>query len=286
MVYDGSILDPYDVKLVIDRNVFREQIKMRIDQGSQLTTKVEANMDAFEIYQDEFDLWDEGNLELIMSGFNQKFCVHVDRYKTLNLELFKPSKYDDLDYQSASIKYLLDKINRTKFYLTKLHSKLEFIQEVNPSINNPKAIVDKGTPTKNKCFLVHGHDDKLKYEVARYIEKQLMKETVILHEQPSSSKTLIEKLEANCDVDFAVCLWTTDDTGKAKNEEFYNGRARQNVIYETGYFHGLLGRGNVIVLYQNGVEINTDYLGVCYIKLSEDWKAELKREVEEIYNRK
>jgi len=58
-------------------------------------------------------------------------------------------------------------------------------------------------------------------------------------------------------------------------------RARQNVIFELGFFFGLLGRDNVCVLYENGVELPSDVQGLMYKPLDEEanWKAELEREL-------
>ena len=83
-----------------------------------------------------------------------------------------------------------------------------------------------------------------------------------MSKQIKEGRTIIEKFENYSNVDFAVAIWTADDIGKAKNEEHLKDRARQNVIFETGFFIGKIGRQNVIVLYETGVEIPTDYSGV------------------------
>lgn len=136
---------------------------------------------------------------------------------------------------------------------------------------------------KNTGFIIHGHDDKIKFEVARFIEKELQKDVIILHEMPNKGKTIIEKFESNSDVDFAVALWTADDEGKSKTEEELSGRTRQNVIFETGYFIGKLGREKVIILFEDGVEKPSDYDGVVYISLEGNWKNQLRKEVNGIY---
>lgn len=42
-------------------------------------------------------------------------------------------------------------------------------------------------------------------------------------------------------------------------------RARQNVIFELGYFLGKMGCSKVVALVENGVEIPFDYSGVVYL---------------------
>ncbi len=79
-------------------------------------------------------------------------------------------------------------------------------------------------------------------------------------------------------------LLTPDDIGAPKDTPT-NGqaRARQNVILELGYFCGALGRNRVCVLYKEGVEIPSDYLGVVYTQLdsADGWHLKLAKEMKE-----
>jgi hypothetical protein len=133
----------------------------------------------------------------------------------------------------------------------------------------------------NSIFIVHGHDDHLKQSAARFLEKLGMK-PVILHEQADKGRTIIEKFEDHAsDVTFAVVLLTPDDIGGLKSEpNNLSPRARQNVIFEMGYFVGKLGRGKVCALYQ-GVEEPSDLRGVLYIPVDENgaWQYILAREI-------
>ena len=56
---------------------------------------------------------------------------------------------------------------------------------------------------KKKIFIVHGHDNEVKLEVARFIEK-IGLEPIILHEQVNSGMTVIEKIEKYSDVEFGI----------------------------------------------------------------------------------
>lgn len=123
-----------------------------------------------------------------------------------------------------------------------LRTYLEEFQERDiPSSQKP--LVEKAL--FSKIFIVHGHDEALKQEVARLIEKQNI-EAIILSEKANKGKTIIEKLEENSDVGCAICLFTPDDTGKANKETDYKARARQNVVLEAGFFMGKLGREHVV----------------------------------------
>lgn len=56
-----------------------------------------------------------------------------------------------------------------------------------------------------------------------------------------------------------------------------------NEDIETGFFVGKLGRRNVIVLFEEGVEIPSDYLGVVFISFTGNWKDDLRKEIAVIY---
>ena len=58
-------------------------------------------------------------------------------------------------------------------------------------------------------------------------------------------------------------------------------RARQNVIFELGYFIGKLGRERVTVLKRGEVEVHSDYSGVIYHEIdnAEIWKQQLRQEL-------
>ncbi|WP_299577473.1 nucleotide-binding protein [uncultured Sunxiuqinia sp.] len=134
------------------------------------------------------------------------------------------------------------------------------------------------------CFIVHGHNNEIKLEVKDFIEDlEYEIDCTILHKKANQGKTIVEKFESHAEVDFAVCLWTNDDVGNAKVNYKLNPRARQNVILETGYFWGKYGRERTIILYEDGVEIPNDFSGLVYISYKDNWKDELRKEIEHIY---
>lgn len=132
----------------------------------------------------------------------------------------------------------------------------------------------------HEVFLVHGRDDGATQTVARFLE-QLTLEAVVLGEQPSHGQTIIEKFEKYAHVKFAIALLTPDDTGSLEGE-LPTHRARQNVIFELGYFIGKLGRKGVCALTKGEVDIPSDYSGVVYITLDEPgaWKLTLVKELQ------
>ena len=129
------------------------------------------------------------------------------------------------------------------------------------------------------CSFVHGRDDAAKLAVARYLEK-LELHPIILHEQADRGRTIIQKFEDHSDVGFAVVLLTPDDDGALHGDPLRQ-RARQNVVFELGYFRGKLGRERVCALKADGVEEPSDLHGVLYVPLDARgaWKLTLAREL-------
>lgn len=157
---------------------------------------------------------------------------------------------------------------------------LEEMQEENLTEKEPIVVEDRKSVDLKRVFIVHGHDGKLKEAVARLIEKQGI-EVIILSEQANKGSTIIEKFEANSEVGAAICLFTADDSGKGNKESDYRKRARQNVIFETGYFMGKLGRQNVIMIADGEIEIPSDMQGVVYTD-NTYWQVAVLKELKEI----
>jgi predicted nucleotide-binding protein len=106
---------------------------------------------------------------------------------------------------------------------------------------------------------------------------------VILHEQPNRGRTVIEKFEHYATpAAFAVVLLTGDDEGRLRGSGEWHRRARQNVVFELGFFIGKLGRARVAVLYEEGVELPSDVSGVLYTPFDPGgWRMALAREMQE-----
>lgn len=133
---------------------------------------------------------------------------------------------------------------------------------------------------RERIFIVHGHDDGIKESVARFVE-QLGFEPVILHERPNMGRTIITKFrEESKDVAFAIVLMTPDDVGRAASASDMKHRARQNVVFELGFFIGALGPERVAAMVNGDIERPSDFDGVLYIPLGKaDWRTKLGAEI-------
>ncbi|MGZ8137209.1 MAG: TIR domain-containing protein [Methylococcaceae bacterium] len=176
------------------------------------------------------------------------------------------------DIANSFIDSLLVDILRDE-YLLKSRTTVSTVPEKNNTQN-----------ISNQVFIVHGHDESIKSQTARFIEK-LGFEAIILDEQANGGKTVIEKIEANTNVGFAIVLYTPDDSGNTKaeaNKSVLNLRARQNVIFEHGYLIAKLSRERVVPLISDKeIELPSDINGMVYIS-DRHWQMDIAREMKNV----
>jgi hypothetical protein len=135
----------------------------------------------------------------------------------------------------------------------------------------------------DRPIFVHGHDAEIRHQVVRVLEKSTGRDAIVLHEQPSGGRTILEKFEQHAEVAaYAVVLLTADDEGGplAKPDE-RRPRGRQNVVFELGFFFGELGRDRVAVLLDPNVEKPSDIDGLMYIPIDPNgaWTQALAKEL-------
>lgn len=268
--------------LIKPRNVFKEELNERIKAGEELhNTGVQTMNELSELERNFYD-WNDYNIELIKRAFNNgSQSEYYSEYYRVNdyVGLYDHIKGVNTNSPAYKLEKGKGRIQNCITILKRLVKKLPLIDE-EQSIQGYNTI---DRTYYNRTFIVHGHNEAKKFEIARFIENDLKRKTVILHEQANKGRTIIEKFEDYSAVDFAVALWTADDFGRVKASKEDSPRARQNVIFETGFFIGKIGRQNVIVLYEDGIEIPSDYSGVIFIRLAGNWKDDLRKEIEAIY---
>ena len=137
-------------------------------------------------------------------------------------------------------------------------------------------------------FIVHGHDAHTKLAVKNYLQNVLkLPEPIILPEQPGVGRTIIEKFEHYAArAELAFVILTPDDAPATPDlNDDSKRRARQNVIFELGYFLGLLGRlsGRVFLLHKGPLDLPSDIAGLIYVDISNGVEAageQLRKEIE------
>ena len=206
---------------------------------------------------------------------------HLDEFQRLGFDSYAFIAGADYVRSGAVNAYREGMVSATALLESMLEEIDEYWADDSPFQAATDASNESEQPVSNDVFVVHGRDLGTKDSVARFLES-LDLQPVILQEQPSEGRTLVEKFEDHADVGFAVILCTPDDLGSLASEpEKLRPRPRQNVVLEWGFFYGMLGRNRVCALIKGDVEIPSDYAGVVYIKLDESggWQMELAREM-------
>ena len=124
-------------------------------------------------------------------------------------------------------------------------------------------------PASRNVFIVHGKDELNARRLADYLREDESVIPIVMMAQPGMSRPLTDKFEdeaAKCVLAFA--LFTADDVVSSDSDEYH--QARPNVIYETGWFIGRLGKTRVVLLLQSGAEMHTDLQGVSRIHFERD----------------
>lgn len=168
---------------------------------------------------------------------------------------------------------------------TRLISKRQDAMAVIDEIRNAIEGIQSGE--RPRIFIVHGHDRVLLDDVRNFLAGDLrLPEPTILKETASLGSTLIEKIEREAlNIDLVIVLLTPDDHVVSSDGKMASRRARQNVIFELGYFMGLLGRehGQIVILFKDDVEVPTDIQGVLMIDVTHGTgpeKESIKREIQ------
>lgn len=264
-------------QLIVGKEFFKQALKDRIQIGEEIFKRQIQTREQLEEAKKNNADWNSYNSELLKQSFNNEY----NEYKKL---------YDDVNFyyglvggrtQNELLEFK-EKLQNKLTNLNQLLAKSDLIKsQLADQTQTTTVITQGGTLNSNNIFIVHGHNNEIKVNVARTLEK-LGLNPIILHEQANAGKTIIEKFETHSDVGFAIILMTDDDFGKAKSEtDNLNSRARQNVILEMGYFIGRLGRERVCPLFMKGVELPSDLYGLLYIEIdsSEHWKIKIAKEL-------
>ena len=215
--------------------------------------------------------------------FNTEFFLEQQFGESSNVcQRFKHTYFSNWFAESDS-----DRVSACKSGLEKTKQLLSFcLKELKDmcSIESGTSMMSKPVSAFQKVFVVHGHDTGLKEALARLLERQGIEPVSLQEKANPGLATIIEKFETNsADVDAAICLFTADDVGGLATSKKRTKRARQNVVLETGFFIGKLGRDRVIIIKEDGVEIPSDLAGVDLPTANKaDWKSTVLQALEKI----
>jgi predicted nucleotide-binding protein len=141
-----------------------------------------------------------------------------------------------------------------------------------------------GSDVRRRVFVVCGTDGEMKQAVTNVLTK-LRLVPVVMCEEPSQGRKIVERFQEYIDVGFAVVLLSPDDSVYVKDEPPTKRKLkpRQDVIFELGFLLGKLGKSNVLVFFREwaNFELPTDFEGIKVAAFDDrdSWKFALIREL-------
>lgn len=244
-----------------------------------LTRKVEVLdkqvTDAKNGHPDDFENWRTATEVTLRTVMGADSPLLADFHKVRYTPQVWVSGMDMSGYRPAGVKRIVAILEAAK-------SELALREELEQVVQSEESPAEKAVAAEHgRVFIVHGHDEARKHELLRVLQDVTGTRPIILHEQPSGGRSILEKLEAYAaSAGFAVALLTADDVGRSTDGDDAP-RARQNVVFEAGYFAGRLGRARVVLLHEAAVELPSDLHGVVYVPLdlAGAWKMKLVHEM-------
>lgn len=246
--------------------------------------KVVYQEDSERAFTEDYRRWNDRNIEIYRSSFTEPKSMYYYEYEQLIGHI----------WGSNTVKEYKDKIKLLSNHMQGDIERVDLMECIIDASTNTSSLIVPDDVTKtitNDIFIVHGHNEEMKQAVARTVSK-LGCNPIILHEQVNEGRTIISKFEANAErVHFAIILLSGDDYAasvfdveRIKETDIralLEKRARQNVVFEMGYFYGKLGPSNMFFLLQDNVSKPGDLDGLVYTPYDAGglWKFTLVKEL-------
>jgi predicted nucleotide-binding protein len=179
-------------------------------------------------------------------------------------------------------KYLLENIIKGKVKGVYLCTE-KFLSSTQKAVtpNQPaKPVLGVG----RRVFVVCGTDSEMKKAVTDALTK-LRLVPVVMCEEPSQGRKIVERFADYADVGFAVVLLSPDDFAYSAEESPSKRklRPRQDVVFELGFLLGKLGKDKVLVFYREHENFGspTEFEGLKVVAFDnrDSWKLALIREL-------
>lgn len=251
-----------NVQLSVSPEQMRRKLDEAIAQGANL-----LNVDPREdltILSAGYETWDKRNQLILEASFETKSFFTSG------------PKTDYVDFRGLSYPFGLDHVEAVTVegLRNDIEKKVQRLGGIKDNLDVYKYVPEPGEATAasgvmSSVFVIHGRSDAPRLQVQNLLLRATSHEPVVLMDQGNRGGTIIEKLEEHLGkkAGFAVVILTGDDEGRLRGAAELQPRARQNVILELGYAMGRLGRRNVTLLHEEGVELPSDINGVAYYPL-------------------
>ena len=254
--------------------------KNLIEKGKKLMARMETQLKVGEhnvpaserIIAGEDTAWFDAAASMVEKTFGGN-SPEANRYaEEMTNETRKVREWEEKGYKSSHGSWVIYRMG----YAIGLLSSYQY--DVGKKGDNMKG--DK------EVFIVHGHAHGIRDKIDLFLTKELDLKTKVMMEEPGATMTLIEKFERIADkCAFSVVIMTGDDRLVEQSSGKNIIRARQNVIFEIGYFLGRLGRDKriaILIERPEDIDIPSDLLGIGYIAITPDLaetKLKLRKEL-------
>ena len=189
-------------ELILPHGNVRQSLRERIDLAKQIIPRPIRSDEELATAEEIEKKWRAYNQALLLRLFTTD--QFADEYASAKVPVHQVAdRYTDPSLNVLGLR-LIESVKRQVANLESIIERVELLYEAGATV----AKVDQ-SHDMTKVFVVHGHDDGAREAVARLLAQFGIK-PIILHEQASRSRTVIEKVEANSGVGFAVVLLTPD----------------------------------------------------------------------------
>lgn len=263
-------------KLLIPRDKLETQLRQSLERYEKLRIMPTATTVDRNTLLAAFKSWDEHNKRLIENSFTP-VRWHEGSPKSDYADLQDLEFLSSLDLDEDKAGSLLNLAAEKSRKILSLIDSLPLF-ELEVATEDPTSITEQA----GVIFLVHGRDLAAREKVRRILEKVTDLSVIVLSDEASSGSTIVEKVGTHIGSSaYAVVLMTADDEGRLKGDPQLFSRARQNVVLELGYVLAALGRANIAILREDGVEIPSDVQGINYIifDAGDGWMLRLVQEL-------
>ncbi|WNV83491.1 nucleotide-binding protein [Umezawaea sp. Da 62-37] len=249
------------------------------EAGGALLELPRATPGEIEAFKQEYFEWDDFNVALLEASFDSSGWMTktpVGDYRSVGALLV------DIKLNQATPGIPEDRIDAV---LNDIRAKCGVLRSIAKRLDvyprdgaNAQSVASQ---SGSAIFIVHGHALLRRENVRRFLEQVTGQQVIVLEDEANQGHDVLGKLLTSAEqAAYAVVLLTGDDEGRKIGDGEWRPRARQNVVLELGLFLGMLGRSKVAALYEGGVEIPSDFMGVVYISLDDEgWKMKLATEL-------
>lgn len=238
-------------KLVTSLNEASKIILVQIGKGGEIHDQKISSTNQLHSIESKYKSWNNENFMVLKKIFDVETIARD--YSTSSWSI------GNILISDLKLSEKVDKLMRN------LENKIAKLQSVYSSLE-----LFENLKQENQLYFVHSKDTKPTQEAIDYLKSEGYS-LVILKNLSGAGTTIIDEIESNLDINYAVVILNPDGV----DANYPN----QNILLELGIFIGHLGRKNVSALCEPNTILPLDYHGFEYIDFNGNWKKKLKHEL-------